>query len=87
MPFNAHCYASGTVLQLGDRTFLADPDHLGGELTAGYDPDAALPADAEDTTFHHDAVHLWLARDGTAAYLVFADHVERWPRGEQLGCL
>ena len=45
--------------------------------------DATLPDDAEFTSYRTDFMELWLdPDDDTAAYLVFARHVERWPKSK-----
>jgi WD40 repeat protein len=74
-----------------DHLFLRDTtDKLQQWLATTYDGRAALPQDASDSGFERDGRHLWLARDGTAAYLVSTDDpndVERWPaEKEPIGC-
>jgi hypothetical protein len=53
-----------------------------------FDPDIELPQRAEYTRHRTDFMELWLdPSDEAAAYLVFADHVERWPWAkESIGC-
>lgn len=77
-----HCgWQRVTFLQLGERQFVRDADAVipAERLAATYQADAVLPPDAVDTGFRQDARALWLAADGTAAYLVDEQRVERWP--------
>lgn len=70
--------------------FIRDPDNVFGdpEIAAAFDPDADLPADAEDTGFRNDGSELWIVPgDGGAIYLVTGESVERWPHdAEPTGC-
>ena len=62
--------------------YIRDPERVLPQepLLSNLDLDARPPDEAEFTGFHTDFMELWLDReDDTAAYLVFADHVERWP--------
>ena len=87
-----HCDWQDIVfLHLGDDTFLRDTDgELRDFLRTTYSDSAALPRHAKDTGFEHDGRRLWLAADGSAAYLVAvedAGDVERWPAAsEPIGC-
>lgn len=68
------------------RQFVRDVHGEFEHLRTTYDASATLPPDATDTDLRHDGLHLWLASDGSAAYLVNeADptDVERWPRARQ----
>ncbi|MDQ3956826.1 MAG: hypothetical protein M3273_00735 [Actinomycetota bacterium] len=69
------------------RQYLRDPEGVfpRESLMTTFDPDVDLPESAEYTGYRTDFMELWLAeRDEAAAYLVFADHVERWPRAEEV---
>jgi hypothetical protein len=63
------------------RLFVRDPDGVMADYTdEAFVADADLPDDAEPTGFENDAgIELWLAEDGSTAYLVDADVVEAWP--------
>lgn len=76
-----HCgWQSVTFLHLDDGQYLRDPDHhLTGETVARYDGDVELPSDAVDTGYRPGDDELWLAADGTIAYLVTDGAVEAWP--------
>ncbi len=68
------------------RQYLRDPEGVfeRDSLMTTFDADIDLPPRAEYTGYRTDFMELWLAeKDDAAAYLVFADHVERWPRAEQ----
>ncbi|HET9456573.1 MAG TPA: hypothetical protein VFO78_04480 [Candidatus Limnocylindrales bacterium] len=80
----ADCY-DGTKLIVNGRLFVWDPN-LGRNHT--YDPsrlestfadDVELPQDATDTGYSGSGRHLYLAPDGTAAYVVRPHSVQRWP--------
>ena len=46
--------------------------------------DARLPEDASYSGYRTDFMELWLDPDNEgAAFLVFANHVERWPKADQ----
>lgn len=65
------------------RQYARDPVGVLGRsgLTKRFDPDAELPNGATATGYHTQDVELWLADGhGDYAYLVFEEHVERWPR-------
>lgn len=81
MQGDAHCdWQTVTFLHLDGRQYLRDPQHLLSVSTVQpYDDDAQLPADASDTGFRRGSDELWLADDGTAAYLVTDRGVEAWP--------
>ena len=56
--------------------------------TTTFDAAAKLPSTAEDTGFRTAVWSLWID-PGKDAYVVAADHTERWPRSKDpsLGCL
>jgi hypothetical protein len=73
------------------RQYLRDPSSVfpSDDLQATFDDDVVLPDGAEYTGYRTDFMELWLPPDdgAHAAYLVFADHVERWPRaGDTIAC-
>ena len=94
-----HCdWQSAVMMHLGwplghdaadvseSRQHLRDPEGVfpSKALMTSYSPDVELPQSAEYTGYRTDFMELWLAPgDDTAAYLVFADHVERWPWAEE----
>lgn len=52
-----------------------------GSLITTFDAETQLPKGAQYTGYRTDFMELWLdPNNHAAAYLVFADHVERWPR-------
>jgi hypothetical protein len=59
--------------------FVRDTEGIFDTLPASYDGSAALPPDAVDLGFERAGQHLWVAADDSAAFLVSADSVERWP--------
>jgi hypothetical protein len=73
-----------------DAEFIRDPDNVFGdpEIAAAFDPNAELPADAEDTGFRNEGSELWIVPgDDSAIYLVTGESVERWPHDpEPTGC-
>ena len=95
-----HCdWQSGVMMHVGwplghdaadiseSRQYFRDPEsvfpHKG--FMAKFGEDVKLPREAEDTGFRTDFMELWLVPgDDTAAYLVFSDHVERWPRSKEV---
>jgi hypothetical protein len=87
-----HCdWQDITFLQLGGdrrRQFVEDRKNEFGPdlLRTTFAADVELPADAEDTGYRREGRHLWLAADGTAAYLVGERAVERWPASKGFGC-
>ncbi len=87
-----HCDWQDIVfLHLDDKTFLRDTHgELAEALRTTYSATVALPRDAKDTGYQHDGRRLWLADDGSAAYLVTTNDpqdVERWPgASEPIGC-
>jgi hypothetical protein len=90
----AHCdWESVHFLGLGrgekSRQYVRDPRGvLGTEpLTAPYDGDVRMPADARDTGYRFDDWELWLAADRATAYIRTADGVEAWPASKEgVGC-
>jgi hypothetical protein len=71
----------------GGELFLRDPDaalveHLGPyrRPEEPFQPDADVPHDATDTGYRNGDAELWLAANHSAAYLIFEDRTERWPK-------
>ena len=67
------------------RQYIRDPYNIIGTefFTSRYDGDATIPDDATFTGYVAETgMELWLAPSDQdeVAYLVFDDHVERWPR-------
>jgi hypothetical protein len=88
-PGHEHCgWQSVTFLHLGDRQYLRDPELLLTEQTGvSYDGDAELPGDAVDTGYRQGERELWMAADGTVAYVATDGGVEAWPAtDQQVGC-
>jgi hypothetical protein len=94
-PGAEHCgWEEMTFLWLGedgaDGEFYGTPDaDLAELLQTTYAAHVELPADASDTGYVRDGRHLWLAADGSAAYLARADDdAERWPApaGQPIRC-
>jgi len=57
------------------------------EITAGFDPDATLPADAVDTGYRRADLALWhIPGNQSAIWLVSPAGVERWPAAEPPLC-
>lgn len=85
-----HCdWDSATFLDLRGDTFVKDPKGVlpSEYLNGTFVPDTSLPADASDTGYHLDAQQLWVDADGSAAFIVTEQGVERWPAAdEDLGC-
>ncbi|MEO6714321.1 MAG: hypothetical protein ABIM89_12940 [Mycobacteriales bacterium] len=85
-----HCeWQSATFLHLSDRRqFVRDPQAaISAKFRALYAADAPLPGDATDTGYRLDGKSLWLAADGSAAYVGTAGAFERWPApAEMVGC-
>lgn len=69
-------------------SFVRDPEGVMDDYTAAtFDADAELPDDAVPTGYENAAgVALWLADDGSTAYLVDDDTVEAWPALEPSVC-
>ena len=101
-PGPAHCgWSAARVLVTGrpvgnryttpddELSFVRDPNGVFGEpgLTAGFEADAQLPADATDTGFHSEGAELWTTPgDDSAVFLKTRGRVERWPQGEPPLC-
>lgn len=60
-----------------DGMYARDPE---GVLTAGFQDDVRMPADARDTGYRYGNRELWLAADRRTAYVRTPDGVEAWPR-------
>ena len=87
-PGPAHCsWDSMVFLYAQDRhSYVREPTRELERFTAGpYHPDIPLPDDASDTGYERAGRHLWLAPDGTYAYVGTQRSVEAWPRFET-GC-
>ncbi|WP_141437164.1 hypothetical protein [Blastococcus aggregatus] len=69
-------------------SFVRDPEGVMDDYTAAsFHADAELPDDALPTGYENAAgVELWLADDGSTAYLVDDDTVEAWPALEPSVC-
>ncbi|MBT2416813.1 hypothetical protein J7F01_09865 [Streptomyces sp. ISL-22] len=83
---SAHCdWEKAYFLALGEyrdrRMYARDPDGVlePGMLTAAYDGDVAMPADARDTGYRLGDRRLWLTGDTSTAYVRTPDGVEAWP--------
>ncbi|MET9386749.1 hypothetical protein ABZY09_38385 [Streptomyces sp. NPDC002928] len=91
----AHCdWESVHFLGLGQgekgKQYVRDPHGvLGAEsLTAAYDGDVRMPADARDTGYHFHDWELWLSADKATAYVRTSDGVEAWPATKDgVGCM
>lgn len=91
-----HCdWQSATMMHVGrplgdpaknsaeSDQYIRDPERVLPQepLMSKLDLDARLPDEAEFTGYRTNFMELWLnPNDDTGAYLVFADHVERWPK-------
>ena len=79
----------GTPQLLGPaRQYVRDPS---GTIVSGsgpFDPTAKLPDSARFSGYRRGDAELWLGSDvDEFVYLVFDDHVERWPRMvDPVGC-
>ncbi|GGI97384.1 hypothetical protein [Streptomyces brasiliensis] len=94
-PGAEHCdWQQAHFLHLGrgedERSYARDPDGVldaDTMLTAPYDGDVRMPADAHDTGFRYRNWQLWLTDDSSTAYVRTPDGVEAWPRVRQgTGC-
>jgi hypothetical protein len=90
-----HCgWQEARFLSLGrgadGRTYVRDPEGVlePGMLTAPYDGDARMPADAHDTGYRYQDWQLWLTDDRATAYVRTPDGVEAWPSAKDgVGCM
>lgn len=67
------------------RQYMRDPQKVLPQenLMTQFQDDVKLPKTANYTGYRTDFMELWLdPNDRAAAYLVFSDHVERWPRAK-----
>ncbi|HEX2240329.1 MAG TPA: hypothetical protein VHJ82_04235 [Actinomycetota bacterium] len=94
-----HCdWEAGVMMHVGwppghdaadiseSRQYLRDPERVFPQdsFMTKYDANVELPDRAEYTGYRTDFMELWLDNENDrAAYLVFADHVELWPRARQ----
>lgn len=65
-----------------DAEYIRDPDNVFGDAdtAAAFDPNAELPAGAEDTGFRQGETQLWVdPSDESAIYLLLEATIERWP--------
>jgi hypothetical protein len=91
-PGAEHCdWQSAHVLSLGPkgRMYVRDPRGIFSSdlLTAAYDADVRMPADARDTGYHYHDWRLWLTPDRSTAYVRTSAGVEAWPAARSLfGC-
>ncbi|WP_262056867.1 hypothetical protein [Streptomyces sp. STR69] len=83
----AHCdWQKAHFLQTGDgakgRLYARDPDKVlpAEMLTAPYDGDVGMPANARDTGYRYYDWQLWLTADASKAYVRTPDGVEAWPQ-------
>jgi hypothetical protein len=85
-----HCdWQQATVVELRRASYWRNPPaELRDLLDGRYRASARLPADAEDTGYRREGQHLWLAADGSAAYVgTRRGDVEVWPReARPIGC-
>lgn len=67
------------------RQYVRDPSDVLG-FGDQLEVQTELPAGAVDTRFRVDDVELWIGPHGgdDAVYLVFRDHVEKWPRSTEI---
>lgn len=72
------------------RQYVRDPDRVfpRNSVMGTLHVNTELPERAGFTGYRTDFMELWIdPTDDTTAYLVFADHVERWPRArETIAC-
>ncbi|MFI5683352.1 hypothetical protein [Streptomyces sp. NPDC051636] len=86
-----HCdWQSAHFLELGreagDPMYVRDPEGLfdaGTLLSAPYDGDVRMPADAHDTGYRYHDWQLWLTKDKSTAYVRTSHGVEAWPLAKQ----
>ncbi|MFJ3305284.1 hypothetical protein ACIPSA_19595 [Streptomyces sp. NPDC086549] len=86
-----HCdWQKAHFLDLGRgedrRTYARDPDGVLDTdimLTAPYDGDVRMSADAHDTGYRYHDRQLWLTDDRSTAYVRTPDGVEAWPLMKQ----
>ena len=67
--------------------YIRDPEKVfpQDDLMTTFGADVDLPKGAEYTGYRTEFMELWLDEDdNAAAYLVFADHVELWPRASDV---
>lgn len=73
-----------------DAEYVRDPEDVFGDpdTAAAFDPDAELPAGAEDTGFREGETELWVdPTDESAIYIVTGTTTESWPLDpEPTGC-
>jgi hypothetical protein len=74
------------MIQYGWRDYIRDPDQTPSRaFDVSYDADATLPKDAKNTDWSSDGRQLWVSPSlmdsvsVTSIFIVYLDHVERWP--------
>ena len=78
-----HCGWESTVWMFIDdkELYLRDPDGIFADVEVGaFDPDTALPSDAQDTGLSSLDRRLFTVPSGEAVYIQTSTGVERWPR-------
>ncbi|KUO09035.1 hypothetical protein [Streptomyces sp. DSM 15324] len=75
----------GTGRGEGYRQYVRDPGGVleSGLLTAPYDADVRMPADARGTGYRYGHWRLWLTKDRKTAYVRTPDGVEAWPSAKR----
>ena len=83
-PGSAHCEWQSMTFLVLDRErdmYVQDPlPALEKFLSGPYEVDVTLPDGARDLGVERDGRHLWLAADGSYAYVGTLEHLEAWPR-------
>jgi hypothetical protein len=95
-----HCeWETGVMMHVGwplgrdakdaseSHQYFRDPEGVfrQDDFMTSYSEDVQLPDKAKNTGYRTDFMQLWLVPGETkAAYLVFSDHVERWPRSREI---
>ena len=94
----AHCDWESIVLlyvrwpgEPGRMMYVRDPDRKidAEHFETSFQPSVPLPHGARFSGYRRDDVELWASRTTfeREIYLVFPDHVERWPRSDpEFGC-
>jgi hypothetical protein len=84
--YRSDCPRGHTMIQYGIRGYIRDPDQSPSRaFDVSYDADATLPSDAQNTTWTSEGREFWVSpslRDSvsfTSIFIVYEDHVERWP--------
>jgi hypothetical protein len=84
------CY-NATQLEVNGRLFVWDPNPGGAaydpaNLEGTFETSAELPANATDTGYRNGSRSLYIAADGSAAFVRSGKNVQRWPhvRGDEV---